>query len=202
MERLVRHGRPDNNRSAPTRHEPRATMTLLTDAVRAYIGASSQIEFSCDAVERGAVRRYAQAIMDDDPVFMDEAAASRFGGAVAPLLFPTHMFRRAFGAPDPLQARANDPDFDGVADGIGATAAQGLPEIEPLRGLRLMNGGSAFEFYRHAQHGERVTVRSCYTDIVERSTSQGPMVLVTVESEFRTASGALLLKVRTTLIRR
>lgn len=177
-------------------------MSLVTDAVRAYIGASSAIEFACDAVERGAVRRYAQAIMDDDPTFMDEAAASHFGGAVAPLLFPTHMFRRAFGTPDPVQGRATDPDFDGVADGIGATAAQGLPEIEPLRGLRLMNGGSAYEFYRHARHGERVTVRSRYADIVERQTSQGPMVLVTVESEFRTAEGALLLKVRTTLIRR
>lgn len=177
-------------------------MSLVTDAVRAYIGAASEIEFACDAVERGAVRRYAQAIMDDDPAFMDETATAHFGGAIAPLLFPTHMFRRAFGTSDPLQARANDPDFDGVADGIGATAAQGLPEIEPLRGLRLMNGGSAFEFYRHARHGERVTVRSCYADIVERATSQGPMVLVTVESEFRTAEGALLLKVRTTLIRR
>lgn len=177
-------------------------MTLLTDAVRAYIGMSSETELACDAVEQGAVRRYAQAIMDDDPAFMDDAAAAHFGGAVAPLLFPTHMFRRAFGSPDPLQARANDPDFDGVADGIGATAAQGLPEIEPLRGLRLMNGGSAFEFYRHARQGERVTVRSRYADIAERETSQGPMVLVTVESEFRTSAGELLLKVRTSLIRR
>lgn len=177
-------------------------MSLVTDAVRAYIGASSEIEIACDAVERGAVRRYAQAIMDDDPTFMDDAASSHFGGAVAPLLFPTHMFRRAFGTPDSLQARATDPDFDGVADGIGATAAQGLPEIEPLRGLRLMNAGSAFEFYRHAHHGERVTVRSRYADIVERQTSQGPMALVTVESEFHTVEGALLLKVRTTLIRR
>lgn len=177
-------------------------MPLLTEAVRAYIGASSESEVACDTVERGAVRRYAQAIMDDDPAFMDDPAAARFGGAVAPLLFPTHMFRRAFGTTDPLQSRAHDPDFDGVADGIGATAAQGLPEIEPLRGLRLMNGGSAFEFYRHARHGERVTVRSRYADIVERETAQGPMVLVTVDSEFRTTEGALLLKVRTTLIRR
>ena len=65
-----------------------------------------------------------------------------------------------------------------------------------------MNGGSEFEFFRHARHGEQVKVRSRYADIVERETSRGPMALVTVESEFVTASGEPLLNVRTTLIRR
>jgi hypothetical protein len=177
-------------------------MTLLTDAVKAYIGVESSTESACDAVERGAVRRYAQAIQDEDPIFMSAEASARYGGPVAPLLYPTHLFRRAFGTPDPLEAHAADPDFDGVADGIGATASQGLPEIAPLRGLRLMNGGSEIELYRYARHGERVTVRSRYADIVERQTAKGPMLLVTVESEFRNDAGALLLKVRTTLIRR
>ena len=178
-------------------------MTLLTDALRAYIGMESSVELACDPVEGGAVRRYAQAIMDDDPMFIGRgSAAARYGGAVAPMLFPTHQFRRAFGTPDPIQANANNLDFDGIADGVGATATQGLPEILPLKGLRLMNGGSEFEFFRYAKHGERVTVRSRYADIVERETSKGPMVLVTVESEFRTDAGELLLKLQTSLIRR
>ncbi len=166
---------------------------FVTDAVRAYIGRESTIELACDAVERGAIRRYVQAIMDEDARFA--------GGEIAPLLFPTHMFRRGFGAPDPIQANVANPDFDGVADGVGATAAQGLPEIEPLRHLRLMNGGAELELFRHARAGERVTVRSRYADIVERATAKGPMVFVTIESEFRTAGGELLLRVRTTMIR-
>ena len=89
-----------------------------------------------------------------------------------------------------------------MADGIGATASQGLPDIPQLQGLRLMNGGSEFEFFRHARIGERVKVRSSYADIVERETSQGPIVFVTVASEFRSQDDDLLLRVRTTLIRR
>ena len=75
-------------------------------------------------------------------------------------------------------------------------------DIPQLQGLRLMNGGSEFEFFRHARFGERVKVRSSYADIVERETSQGPIVFVTVASEFRSQEDELLLRVRTTLIRR
>ena len=174
-------------------------MALLNAEALAYIGRSSEFELACDAVETGAVRRYAQAIMDDDPAYAPPEAG---GGGLAPLLYPTHLFRRAWGTPDPIQDHASDPDFDGVADGIGATASQGLPDIPQLQGLRLMNGGSEFEFFRHARIGERVKVRSSYADIVERETSQGPIVFVTVASEFRSQDDDLLLRVRTTLIRR
>jgi len=96
-------------------------MALLNAEALAYIGRSSEFELACDAVEAGAVRRYAQAIMDDDPAYAPPEAG---GGGLAPLLYPTHLFRRAWGTPDPIQDHASDPDFDGVADGIGATACR------------------------------------------------------------------------------
>ena len=40
-------------------------MTLLTDEVRRFIGVESEEEETCEPVEQGAVRRYAQAIMDE-----------------------------------------------------------------------------------------------------------------------------------------
>jgi len=174
-------------------------MALLTEALKQYIGMQSETETACDPVERGAVRRYAQAIMDEDPIFSEACANNaRFGGPVAPPLYPTHMFRRAFGAPDPLQLRARDPDFDGLS----ATSAQGLSELEPIRHLALLNGGSEIEFFRYARHGESVTLRSRYADIVEKDTSKGPMLFVTIETEYRNGDGALLMTVRRTLIRR
>ena len=43
-------------------------MTILTDEIRSYIGRQSERVTAADAVEPGAVRRYAQAIMaDHDP---------------------------------------------------------------------------------------------------------------------------------------
>ena len=174
-------------------------MALLTEALKKYIGMQSETEIACDPVERGAVRRYAQAIMDEDPIFAEPCANNaRFGGPVAPPLFPTHMFRRAFGAPDPIQLRARDPEFDGLSSG----ASSGLPELEPIKHLALLNGGSEIEFFRYARHGEAVKLRSRYADITEKETSKGPMLFVTIETEYRNGDDALLMKTRRTLIRR
>ena len=126
------------------------------------------------------------------------AANQRFGGPVAPPLYPTHMFRRPLGAADPIQDRATDPDFDGLA----ATTGQTLPEIEPLRKFALLNGGSEIEFFRYARHGETVVMRSRYTDIYERETSKGPIIFVIIEGEYRTAAGEVLCRTRRTILRR
>lgn len=173
-------------------------MSILPEAAKAYVGVQSGTELACDCVERGAVRRYAQAIMDDDPMYWEECETNaRYGGPVAPPIFPTHMFRRTFGTPDPVQQNARDPDYDGAARVRG-----GLPEIEPLKGLTVLNGGSEIEFYRYARHGERVKLRSRYVDIREKQTSKGPMILVISESDYLNGDDELLLRVRHTRIRR
>lgn len=168
---------------------------LLTDEVRSYVGLTSEPQQACDPVERGAVRRYVQAIMDDDPDYW--SGGKRFGGPVAPPLFPTNMFRRDFGQPDPIQDNADNPDFDG----LGAAAGKGLPPIQPLAHLALLNGGSELEFFRYARHGETVSVRSRYASIEEKQTSKGSMVLVIIEEDYF-AGVDLLLRVRRTQIRR
>jgi len=174
-------------------------MALLTEALKSYIGVQTEIRTASEPVERGAVRRHAQAIQDEDPIFWEACPNNaRFGGPVAPPLYPTHMFRRAFGEPDPLQERARDPDYDGLDSGVSG----GLPELEPIKHLALLNGGSEIEFFRYARHGERVNMRSRYTDIVERESSKGPMIIVTIETEYRNGDGELLLTTRRTLIRR
>lgn len=172
-------------------------MTLLTKEVEACIGLESEVEIACDPVERGAVRRYSQAIMDDDPNYHAADAAGRFGGPVAPPLFPMYMFRRDFGTPDPIQENATDPNFDGI---VGSTA-QGLPPL-PVEGLALLNAGSEVEFFRYARHGEKVSSTSSYDSISEKEGSKGPMLLVVIKTEYRTETGELLMIVRKTQIRR
>lgn len=172
-------------------------MEIITDEVRAYIGIWSDTVNACEAVEQGAVRRFAQAIMDDDPAYGPDAMPNdRHRGPIAPPLFPNHMLRRAFGTPDLVQENARNPDFDGVVP------AQGLPAIAPLAHLPVLNGGSEFEFFRYAQVGETVTLRQRYADIREKPASRGRMVLVVIESEVRTGGGEMLLRARRTLLRR
>lgn len=171
----------------------------MTGSLKDYIGVQSEWEIACDPVEAGAVRRFAQAIMDDDPAY-GPSPNERFGGPVAPPLFPALMFRRRFEAPDPLQANAADPNYDGV--GQNSSVTRGLPEIEPLAGYALLNGGSEIEFFRYARHGETVRMRSRYADISEKETSKGPIVLVVTEAEFETIEGEPLMRARRTIIRR
>jgi hypothetical protein len=172
-------------------------LTLVTEDVRALVGAWTEPELACDPVEQGAVRRFAQAIMDDDPAYAADADGStRYGGPIAPPLFPNHMLRRPFGTPDVLQQRAHDPDFDGVVP------AAGLPPLPGLAQLPVLNGGSEFEFYRYARHGERVSFRQRYADVHEKATAKGALVVVVIEGELRSAAGELLLRSRRTLLRR
>jgi hypothetical protein len=172
---------------------------IVPESCRAYVGLESAWQAACDAVEPGAVRRFAQATMDQNPAYaQDTADNARYGGPVAPPLYPAHLFRRPFGTPDPLDAFEGDPDFDG----LGATALHGLPELEPLRGYALLNGGMEVEFFRYALHGEAVTVRSRYASITGKATERGPMVFVVIESDYQTGDGALLLRTRRTQLRR
>ncbi len=137
--------------------------TMLTDEIRSFIGVYSESLAACDTVEPGAVRRYAQAIMTEDPDYAPQSTAARYGGPVAPPLYPAFMFRSAYGTPDVLTERAEDPDFDGLI----LSAGDGLPEL-PLPGRALLNGGSEIEFFRYARHGETIVQRSSYADIYER----------------------------------
>lgn len=172
---------------------------LMTREIESLIGAETGVETACDVVERGAVRRYVQAYMDDDPIFHSAAhAAARFGGPVAPPLYPMNMFRRPFATPDPFEARAHDPHFDGI---VGSTA-QGLPPLPLAAGIGLLNAGTEVEVCRYARHGEVVTAKSRYASITEKNSSNGPMLLVVIETEYRGADGALLLRVRKMQIRR
>jgi hypothetical protein len=174
-------------------------MSALTEELKPYIGMQSQAETACDVIERGAVRRYAQAIMNEDPIFSVACENNaRYGGPVAPPFFPTHLFRRPLGAPDPIQEHANDPNFDGIV----AATISGLPELLPLKGYALLNGGSEIEFYQYPRHGETISMQSRYADIIEKETSKGPIVLVVIESEYRNEKNELLIAARRTQIRR
>jgi acyl dehydratase len=173
-------------------------MPRLTDEVRSYIGLRTPLQRCCDVVERGAVRRFAQAIMDPDPIYMDPdfTAGTRYAEPVAPPLFPTAMLRLDFDQPDPVQARAHDPNFDGAV----ASSTYGLPPL-PLDSP-IVNGAVDVELIRYARHGEEVFMEASYADITERETSKGWMLFVHYDCRFLDANGQMIMRYRRVQIRR
>ena len=174
-------------------------MPRLTDDIRKYIGMETDLQLACDPVERGAVRRYAQAIMDPDPIYMmdDAIRGTRYARPVAPPLFPNAMLRLPFGERDLVQERAADPGFDGA---VGSSTL-GLPPL-PLVNSPLLNGGSECEMFRFAEHGESIWIQSRYLDIYEKETSKGVMLFVVIETDFIDAERKLVMRFRKTQIRR
>jgi hypothetical protein len=172
-------------------------MPHLTEAVRRYIGMETPLLQACDPVEAGAVRRYAQAIMDADSIYMSENDGTRYGAPVAPPLFPNAMMRTAFGEPDLIQLRADDPDFDGA---VGSSTL-GLPPL-PIENSPLLNGGSEVELFRFVVHNERVSIQSRYLSVAEKMTQKGPILVVVIETDFRDARNELIMRFRKTQLRR
>ena len=69
-------------------------MSILPEAAKKYIGLTSEKEIACDPVERGAVRRYAQAIMDEDPIYSDSGRTCALRRARGPA-FLSHAYGKA-----------------------------------------------------------------------------------------------------------
>jgi hydroxyacyl-ACP dehydratase HTD2-like protein with hotdog domain len=171
---------------------------VLTAEMLAGVGVCGPVLTAPAPLVEDTLRRFCQAAMETDPIHFDADAARAAGypGLVAPPLYPLHAFPRRPGTPDPFDALADDPDWDGIE-----LVEDGLPPIEI--GLeRLLNGGVEAEIYGLAQLGDTIACQSRYAEIHERAGRSGPMVFVVVQTDYRTTAGRPLLRVRTTMIAR
>lgn len=170
-------------------------------AYQKYAGLTAEPRMSAP-LEREELRRFVQAIMDDDPAYYDEEVARRTkaGTIVAPPLYPLYSLRRPLGMPDPLQAVSDNPDHDGV--GETTSSMQGLPPI-PSPFLRRLNGGNDVEIYRYLKLGERAVAKTHYKSLeLKKSKNGNNMLVVVIETRWETDSGELLMINRQTSIRR
>jgi acyl dehydratase len=126
-------------------------------------------------VEKNAIRRFADALGDPNPIYTDEEAARAAGyaGLVAPPTFPAVL-------------AANDR-FRHSLD-LGTRS--------------LLHGEQQFEYGRPIVAGDRITVKSRVADVQEKAGPSGPMDVIVVEDEGRGADGELVFRSREMLILR
>lgn len=125
-------------------------------------------------VEKGHIRRFAQAIGDNNPLYVDEELAngSIYEGIVAPLTFP-----------------------------IALTVEQNELPLE-LDTRRMLHGEQGFSYHRMLRPGDRLTCQMKVADIYEKEGSQGIMQFLVLDTEMKDEQGELVVVSRTNIIYR
>ena len=128
--------------------------SVITQEIRDVIGVESEA-ITYD-VERGAIRKFAEAIGDDNPLYVDEEAArkSRYGGVIAP---PTFMRSMSAG-----RSRA--------------TVQSPYPAA--------LDGGSEWEYFEPVRPGDRISVTMKVSEMFEREGRLGNMLFIIRETSY------------------
>ena len=152
-----------------------AEESVITEDFKKLLGIAAEPEVF--EVEKGHIKRFAEAIGDPNPLWSDEAyaAKSRYGKIVAP---PTFL----------------------VDAGIIKTADKLMAAECPLPSF--LNGGTELEFYRPIEVGDKITTVAKVVDLQEKTGQSGKLLFIILEITYTNQRGELVTKCRETFIRR
>jgi acyl dehydratase len=153
---------------------------LLTDDVKKWIGREASYT-APEELGRSAIRYFALAMGDDNPLYHDDEFARDAGyeGVIAP----------------PTLVCETGQYMSGPRSSIGHTWDL------PVDGVRMIRGGNEYTFTRPVMPSDVITARWRIEDIKERTTSEGaPMLIVTSEAKYFNQNDDLLATNRETLI--
>ena len=126
-------------------------------------------------VERTAIRRFADALGDPNPLYQDEAVAKAAG---YPALVAPPTFAAALTANDRFRHSLD----------LGTRS--------------ILHSEQQLEYARALVAGDRITVVSRVADVLERPSASGPMDVIVLEDEGRDDGGEVVFRARATLILR
>jgi acyl dehydratase len=138
-------------------------------------------------VEKGAIRRYAEAVGNDNPLYYDEeyARESPYGSIIAPPGF--------FGWPTKTPCSCT-----GLAEIVGelqaALARGGFP--------RILDGGISYDFFLPVRAGDILTATPKVTGLSEKEGKSGNMIVCYFETTYVNQNGDLVARARQTFIAR
>lgn len=150
--------------------------SVVSEEMKKMVGVEAEPEVY--EVEKGHIRRFAEAVGDPNPLWRDETYArkSRYGNIVAPPTF--------------LQDRAS------------LNLAEKLLKMAPPTLKGILNGGTEVECYKPMVVGDVLTTRARVVDIYEKQGRSGKLLFMAFEAAFTNQRGELVAKGRLTLIKR
>ena len=139
--------------------------------LKSFVGYEREF---CDGqpIEEGMIRRFAEAIGNDNPLYYDREFASKspFHGIIAP---PTFVFEW------------NHHEALWVDESGAYIADTPLPK-------HLVRAGNEFEFIQPLRPGDIITTKSKITDVYEKQRPSGSMIFIICESTYINQQGELL----------
>ena len=144
---------------------------LITPAMQQAIGQVVSTEVA--DVERGAIRRFAEAIEDPNPLYVDESAARASGHRT--VIAPPTFFRSL------------------------RTATPAMPDEGTVP--RLLDGGSAWEYSEPVYAGDRITLTTSLESLTERTGRLGKMLFAVYATEYTNQDGKRVAVQHNTIIR-
>ncbi len=166
---------------------------MLPEEMAGFIGKSIGT-VACE-VEKGSIKRFADAVEETNPLYWDEehAAKSKYGSIIAPPGFfgwpvklpPGQTFQRPTDITDPPEAT------EGMRN---ALAKAGYANV--------LDGGIEYEFFLPVRAGDSLTARSTIKEVREREGKTGKMAFVIIETAYHNKKDELVAKARATAIYR
>ena len=156
---------------------------LITPAMRACIGRTSPVVALPEEISASDVRRYVQAVGDDNPLWSDDELARRAGyrgRRVPPLLVVELHWRTG----------------DRVAENLVESEWSGLVYPEEFTSFR--NAGRELEWFAPVYLGDLLTFQSRLADLFVRQGRGGPMIFTKIACDIRNQEGVLVARVTTT----
>ncbi len=154
---------------------------MVPDELKQYIGKIDPPHVR--EVERGAIRRYADAVGNENPLYFDEeyASESRYGTIIAPPGF--------FGWP--TQAV---PSSEGIIGLMTAMINAGY--------YRILDGGMSYECFLPVRAGDILIASPKVKDVSAKEGKSGTMMVCNFETTYLNQNGDLVAKAYQTLIGR
>jgi acyl dehydratase len=158
---------------------------MLPEEISRFAG--KVISTSALEVERGAIRRFADAVGDSNPLYWDEeyARKSKYGSIIAPPGF--------FGWP--VMGGNQSLIFSLLEGELG----QALLEVG-YNTTSAIDGGTSYEFFQPIRAGDTLTASLAIRDIAERRSQSGRALFIIFETTYTNQNGALVAKERGTFI--
>ncbi len=156
---------------------------MLPEELSSLIGKGGDVRIF--DVEKGPIRRFADAVSDPNPLYYDEEYAknSRYGSIIAPPGF--------FGQP-----KGGAPSFDTKRELRPALTKVGYTNPAAV------DAGIEYEFFHPVRAGDTIVATSMIIDITEREGKTGKMAFAITETTYINQNGDVVARARATMIQR